>query len=296
MNHTHTHTGTGTGTDSGHGPGPGPDHGSAAGESVRQRPYVVLDGVSKEFTSARTGARETVFDDFSLTVHHGELVAVVGASGTGKTTLLHLVAGLERPDSGTIRLSDDILPAPSPTPRASRAPDRADDARHRLGVVFQQPRLLDWVSVRRNVELALTSAGLDPAGASRALADVGLAEYADRYPSVLSGGQRQRIAIARAFAVQPELVLLDEPFSALDQLTARRLRLLLQELWTARPRTGLLVTHNPLEAAFLADRVIVLDGRPARVRAEFTLDLPRPRTPEDPRIFDRHNDILAALG
>ncbi|MFE7978091.1 ABC transporter ATP-binding protein [Streptomyces shenzhenensis] len=265
---------------------------SSAGR-IRRRPYVVLDGVSKEFTSARTGVRETVFDDFSLTVHHGELVAVVGASGTGKTTLLHLVAGLERPDSGRITLNDATRTAGSPTPGADNG---ADMARHRLGVVFQQPRLLDWVSVRRNLELALTSSGLDPAGAAQALADVGLAEYAHHYPSVLSGGQRQRAAVARAFAVQPELVLLDEPFSALDQLTARRLRLLLQELWTARPRTGLLVTHNPLEAAFLADRVIVLDGRPARVSAEFTVDLPRPRTPEDPRIFTYQNEILAALG
>ncbi|MEU6608651.1 ABC transporter ATP-binding protein [Streptomyces shenzhenensis] len=265
---------------------------SSAGR-IRRRPYVVLDGVSKEFTSARTGERETVFDDFSLTVHHGELVAVVGASGTGKTTLLHLVAGLERPDSGRITLNDDTLTDGSPTPGADNS---TDTARHRLGVVFQQPRLLDWVSVRRNLELALTSSGLDPAGASQALADVGLAEYAHHYPSVLSGGQRQRAAVARAFAVQPELVLLDEPFSALDQLTARRLRLLLQELWTARPRTGLLVTHNPLEAAFLADRVIVLDGRPARVSAEFTVDLSRPRTPEDPRVFTYQNEILAALG
>ncbi|AQA09402.1 ABC transporter ATP-binding protein [Streptomyces malaysiensis subsp. malaysiensis] len=255
------------------------------------QPYVVLDGVGKVFTSTRTGERETVFEDFTLTVRQGELVAVVGASGTGKTTLLHLVAGLEEPDSGEIRLADG-----TGRQRIRGRSSGAGSARNRLGVVFQQPRLLDWISVRRNVELALTSAGLDPAGAARALADVGLAEYADRYPSVLSGGQRQRAAVARAFAVEPELILLDEPFSALDQLTARRLRLLLQELWTARPRTGLLVTHNPLEAAFLADRVIVLDGRPARVRAEFTVGLPRPRSPEDPRIFARHNEILAALG
>ncbi|MFC8567847.1 ABC transporter ATP-binding protein [Streptomyces sp. NPDC057245] len=262
----------------------------APAEDAGQRPYAVLDGVGKEFTSARTGERETVFDGFSLTLHHGELVAVVGASGTGKTTLLHLVAGLEHPDTGRITLDDETRTD------GPAGPSGTEGTGHRLGVVFQQPRLLDWLSVRRNVELALTSAGLDPAGASQALADVGLAQYADRYPSVLSGGQRQRAAVARAFAVQPELVLLDEPFSALDQLTARRLRLLLQDLWTARPRTGLLVTHNPLEAAFLADRVIVLDGRPARVHAEFAIGLPRPRAPEDPRVFDHQTEILAALG
>ncbi|WP_381792372.1 ABC transporter ATP-binding protein [Streptomyces niveus] len=237
---------------------------------------LVLDGVTKAFTTGRTGERETVFDDFALRVEEGELVAVVGASGTGKTTLLHLVAGLEQPDAGRV--------------------ETGGSRQGRLGVVFQQPRLLDWISVRRNVELALHSAGLDPAGAGPALAAVGLADHADRYPSVLSGGQRQRAAVARAFAVEPELVLLDEPFSALDQLTARRLRLLLQDLWTAGPRTGLLVTHNPLEAAFLADRVIVLDGRPAVIREEFTVGLPRPRLPEDPAVFDLHSKILAALG
>ncbi|MFJ8795169.1 ABC transporter ATP-binding protein [Streptomyces sp. NPDC102462] len=258
---------------------------------------VVLDGVTKVFTSTRTGAHETVFQDFALTVRDGELVAVVGASGTGKTTLLHLVAGLEKPDTGEIRTGGEASGVPRTPGRRDRSGEPGGSGpRGRLGVVFQQPRLLDWISVRRNVELALTSAGLDPADAGQALADVGLADYADRYPSALSGGQRQRVAIARAFAVQPELVLLDEPFSALDQLTARRLRLLLQELWATRPRTGLLVTHNPLEAAFLADRVIVLDGRPAVIREEFTIDLPRPRTPEDPRIFDHQNKILAALG
>ncbi|MET7640871.1 ABC transporter ATP-binding protein [Streptomyces sp. NPDC005438] len=235
---------------------------------------VRLEAVDKSFTSTRTGRTETVFAGFDLTVHEGELVAVVGASGTGKSTLLHLVAGLQQPDGGSV----------------------SDAGAERLGVVFQQPRLLDWVSVRRNVELALTSAGLPAADATAALESVGLDGYAEQYPSVLSGGQRQRVAVARAFAIQPELVLLDEPFSALDQLTARRLRLLLQELWTARPRTGLLVTHNPLEAAFLADRVLVLGGRPATVLEEHVIDLPRPRDPEDPRIFDCHSRVLTALG
>ncbi|WP_254849426.1 MULTISPECIES: ATP-binding cassette domain-containing protein [unclassified Pseudonocardia] len=126
--------------------------------------------------------------------------------------------------------------------------------------MFQQPRLLDWLPVRQNVVLALEAAGLDPDAADAVLEAVGLTAYAGLYPSVLSGGQRQRVAVARAFAVEPDLVLLDEPFSALDELTARKLRLLLQELWMSRPRTGLLVTHNPLEAALLADRVIVRPG------------------------------------
>jgi NitT/TauT family transport system ATP-binding protein len=237
---------------------------------------VHLEGVGKTFVDARTGEPQTVFADFSLTIADGELVAVVGASGTGKTTLLHVVAGLVPPDSGSVRLAG-----------AARDP--------RLGVVFQQPRLLDWLPVRQNVSLAVEAAGLPDTGVDEVLDAVGLAEYAGSYPSVLSGGQRQRVAVARAFAVQPDLLLLDEPFSALDEITARRLRLLLQELWMQRPRSGFLVTHNPLEAGLLADRVIVLAGRPARIVAEYRVDRPRPRSPEDPHLFDLHARIVAAL-
>ncbi|MGX4653500.1 ABC transporter ATP-binding protein [Micromonospora sp. SCSIO 07396] len=235
---------------------------------------ISLDGVDKAFTSRRTGERQQIFRDFSLTLAPDELVAVVGGSGTGKTTLMHLIAGLERPDAGIVSTGD---------------------GRPRLGMVFQQPRLLDWTSVETNVRLAATAAGVDPAEVAPILDAVGLTEYARSYPSVLSGGQRQRVAVARAFVVRPEVLLLDEPFSALDELTARRLRLLLQQLWLRTPRTGLLVTHNALEAAFLADRVVVLGGRPAEVVGEYRIDRPRPRSPEDPDLFDVHRRIVAAL-
>ncbi|WP_353901615.1 ABC transporter ATP-binding protein [Micromonospora harpali] len=235
---------------------------------------ISLDGVDKAFTNRRTGERQQIFRDFSLTLAPDELVAVVGGSGTGKTTLMHLIAGLERPDAGTVSTGG---------------------GRPRLGMVFQQPRLLDWTSVETNVRLAATAAGVDAAEVAPILAAVGLTEYARSYPSVLSGGQRQRVAVARAFVVRPEVLLLDEPFSALDELTARRLRLLLQQLWQRTPRTGLLVTHNALEAAFLADRVVVLGGRPAEVVREYRIDRPRPRSPEDPELFDVHRRIVAAL-
>ncbi|MFY1681816.1 ABC transporter ATP-binding protein [Micromonospora sp. WMMD730] len=235
---------------------------------------ISLDGVDKAFTSRRTGERQQIFRDFSLTLAPDELVAVVGGSGTGKTTLMHLIAGLERADAGTVSTSG---------------------GRPRLGMVFQQPRLLDWTSVETNVRLAATAAGVDTAEVAPILDAVGLTDYARSYPSVLSGGQRQRVAVARAFVVRPEVLLLDEPFSALDELTARRLRLLLQQLWLRTPRTGLLVTHNALEAAFLADRVVVLGGRPAEVVGEYRIDRPRPRSPEDPDLFDVHRRIVAAL-
>jgi ABC-type nitrate/sulfonate/bicarbonate transport system ATPase subunit len=218
---------------------------------------------------------EVVFEDFSLQLAPGELVALVGRSGIGKTTLLHLAAGLDTPDRGAVRIDGQGKP--------------------RIGMVFQQPRLLDWLSAADNIRVAIDAAGTDQRRGSEMLAAVGLADYAHAYPLALSGGQRQRVALARAFAIEPAIVLLDEPFSALDELTARRLRLLLQELWQAQAPTGLLVTHSTLEAAFLADRVLVLDGPPARILETIEIDLARPRSPEDPALFAFHRRIIAAL-
>jgi ABC-type nitrate/sulfonate/bicarbonate transport system ATPase subunit len=233
-----------------------------------------LDGVHKAYVDRHTGTTRRVLRDFSLRVEPGELVAVVGAAGTGKTTLLHLVAGLELPDRGTVL---------------------AGTGQPRFGVVFQQPRLLDWIPVERNVDLAAGVAGATPDDVRQMLDDVGLTAYKGAYPPALSGGQRQRVAVARAFVVRPEIVLLDEPFGALDEVTARRLRLLLQDLWLRESRTGLLVTDNAFEAAFLADRVIVLADRPARIVREYRIARPRPRTPDDPALFDVHREIVAAL-
>jgi ABC-type nitrate/sulfonate/bicarbonate transport system ATPase subunit len=232
-----------------------------------------FERVQKSFHRARTGEWETVLRDFSFEVASGELVAMVGPSGVGKTTLLHLAAGLDVADAGSVDTGGS----------------------RRLGMVFQQPRLLDWLPVGHNIALAAEAAGRDAAQAPELLARVGLAGHAEAYPLALSGGQRQRVALARAFAVAPELVLLDEPFSALDELTARRLRLLLQQLWQEQPPTGLLVTHNTLEAAFLADRILVLGGKPARVAEVIEVGVPRPRDPEDPALFAIHRRIIAGL-
>jgi ABC-type nitrate/sulfonate/bicarbonate transport system ATPase subunit len=231
---------------------------------------IAFEGVDKTY-AGRTA--EEVLADFSLEVEAGELVALVGASGTGKTTLLSLVAGLLEPDAGAVRIG----PAP------------------RLGYVFQQPRLLEWLTVERNVALAAEAAGVPATRVGELLAAVGLAEYGGRYPSALSGGQRQRVAVARAFVIDPDVLLLDEPFSALDELTARRLRLLLGELWAATPVTGLLVTHNAMEAVVLADRVVTLAGRPARIIRDRRVDASRPRSPEDPYLFELAREIVAEL-
>jgi NitT/TauT family transport system ATP-binding protein len=218
-----------------------------------------------------------VLRNFNLHVAPGELVAVIGPSGSGKSTLLNLIAGLTLPDAGRIAL------------------ERADGGRPRLAAVFQQPRLLDWLDVETNVQLAADAAGVPRDAVPRALAGVGLEAYAKAFPSTLSGGQRQRVAVARAFVIEPDIVLFDEPFSALDEITARKLRLLTQELWQSRPRTGILVTHNTLEAAFLADRVVTLGAGAARIVGDVAIDLPRPRSTEDERLFAIHRRLLAEL-
>lgn len=221
------------------------------------------------------GTREPVLYDFSLDIVPGELVAIVGASGIGKSTLLHLAAGLEQPDAGQVHIASGGKP--------------------RIGMVFQQPRLFDWLSAGDNIALAINAAGGHIAKASDALAAVGLGRHVQSYPLSLSGGQRQRVALARAFAIEPHIVLLDEPFSALDELTARKLRLLLQELWLAHAPSGIIVTHNTLEAAFLADRIVVLAGKPARIDRIIDVRDARPRSAESPHYFDLHRDILATL-
>jgi ABC-type nitrate/sulfonate/bicarbonate transport system ATPase subunit len=232
--------------------------------------------VGKVYTRQLSGQRDTILQGFNFEIKPGELVALVGPSGIGKTTLLHIAAGLEQPDTGTVAIGRSDKPA-------------------RIGMVFQQPRLLDWRTVKSNIDLVAKAAGQDLKRGAALLAAVGLADYAEAFPLALSGGQRQRVALARAFAIDPEVLLLDEPFSALDELTARRLRLLLQDLWRSAPPTGLLVTHNMLEAAFLADRVIVLGQKPARIVHTIDIDVPRPRQPEDPALFEAHREIIAHL-
>lgn len=242
-----------------------------------------IEGVAKRFPGRVMESARAVLGNIDLTVRAGELVALVGPSGCGKSTLLGLVAGLDRPTVGAIAFD-----------RSTTSID--------LGVVFQQPRLLDWLSVADNIDIVFE--GRDVGATQRAkivedlLRKVELTDHGRSYPQFLSGGQKQRVSIARAFAIQPDVLLLDEPFSALDELTARRLRSLLQQLWLdpggSRP-TGLLVTHNMLEAAFLADRIVVLGGSPATIQHIIDVQVPRPRHPDDPALFEVHRRVMEAL-
>jgi NitT/TauT family transport system ATP-binding protein len=244
--------------------------------SAGTRARLAFRQVSKSFQRPGEAVATPVLENFSLVVAPGELVAIVGASGIGKTTLLHLAAGLETADAGRVEVGESGHAA-------------------RVGMVFQQPRLFDWLTAKRNIEIVAAAAGIAGEVGRNTLAEVGLGEYAHAYPASLSGGQRQRVALARAFAINPDVVLLDEPFSALDELTARKLRLLLQQLWREQRPSGLLVTHNTLEAALLADRIVVLAGRPARTELVVDVDEPRRHDAEHPTVFQRHRAIIAAL-
>jgi len=210
--------------------------------------------------------RLVALDGVELAVEPGEIVALIGPNGSGKSTLLRVVAGLLAPDRGDVAIDGRPIDGPDP----------------RVGLVFQEPRLLPWRTTAANVEYPLELAGIGwaerRARVATLLETVGLETAASQIPSHLSGGMRQRAALARTLALEPEVLLLDEPFSALDELTRERLNLELLAITARTPTTVLLVTHSVQEAIFLADRVIVLSERPGRVVADIRVELSRPRS------------------
>ena len=226
-------------------------------------PAIALAGVAKTF---RRGDKETrALDPIDLTIGAGEFVAIVGPSGCGKSTLLRLVAGLIPATAGSVALSGNVVTRPQTA----------------LGIVFQSPVLLEWRTILDNVLLQLELRGVDPrpqrGRAMTLLASVGLGEFADRYPRELSGGMRQRAAIVRALIHDPPLLLMDEPFGALDALTREQMRIDLEALWLYTRKTVVFITHSIDEAVLLADRVVVMSPRPGRIERVLAVNLPRPR-------------------
>ncbi|MCQ8894240.1 MAG: ABC transporter ATP-binding protein [Methanolinea sp.] len=223
-----------------------------------------LDGISKSFI-LEDGTEVRALDRITLEVSDSEFVSVLGPSGCGKTTLLRIVAGLERATVGTIVLDGETIEGPSP----------------RMAMIFQEYSLYPWRSVLANIEFGLEIKGL--AGEERRdralsyLDLVGLREFAGRYPYELSGGMRQRVAVARALAIEPAILLMDEPFGALDAQTRNMLQKELLEIWEKTKKTVLFVTHSVDEAVFLSDRIVVLSPRPGRIQEVVPIDLPRPR-------------------
>ncbi len=218
--------------------------------------FVTLDGVTKVFGHGK-GAT-TALEDVTLELSKGEFVCILGASGCGKSTLLSLVAGLDKPTSGTIEIADG-----------------------RPAVMFQEPALLPWLTVRRNVELPMRVHNVDAdernIRANRLLSMVGLIDFADHRPHQLSGGMRQRAALARALAQDSELLLMDEPFAALDAITRDQLHDDLNRIWQETGKTIIFVTHNVREAVRLGDRVVLMTPRPGRVAQIWDVEIERPR-------------------
>jgi NitT/TauT family transport system ATP-binding protein len=227
----------------------------------------------KRYKGAGGTASHLALADLSLQAHAGEFVALVGPSGCGKTTFLNIVAGLDRQFTGEVRLAA-----------------RADGGRARVGYVFQEPRLLPWRRVHENLELVLGP--YQHAAIRDVLKAVGLEGARDLYPAQLSLGMSRRVAIARAFAIVPDVLLMDEPFVSLDHDSVEQMRQVLLSLWRARPTTVLFVTHDLREALFLADRLLLLSSSPGRVVAEVPVALPRSQRGDSAAIESLRDEIL----
>jgi NitT/TauT family transport system ATP-binding protein len=224
--------------------------------------FLLVDSLEKAFWSPDGGITRITFR-----IDRGEFVSLVGPSGCGKTTLLRVLGGLVEPDSGEITLQGHRLSGPHPD----------------IGMVFQQANLLPWRTVVDNILLPMEIQGVGTEGKTRAeqvLHLVGLEKYGNSLPRELSGGMQQRVAIARALVHDPQILLMDEPFGALDAITREQMNLELLRIWRESRKTILFVTHSIQEALFLSDRVLVMTARPGRIQAEFPIPLPRPRTPE----------------
>ncbi len=248
---------------------------------MAELPILDIQGVGKTYTL--NDARIEALRDANLTIRKGEFVCLIGASGCGKSTLLRIVAGFEKPTAGSALMWSKPIDGPGP--------DR--------GMVFQDYGLFPWLTVRENIGFGPSSRGLGKAETrdivERFVSLVGLTRFADAHPHQLSGGMKQRVAIARVLANDAEVVLMDEPFGALDAMTRERLQDELLDLWQRTGLTVLFVTHSIEEAIFLADRVVVMEPGPGRIASEHRIELPRPRDVASPEFNDVRRELGARL-
>ncbi len=242
---------------------------------------VVLKRVHKSFT--HKGQRVQVLHDVNFSIEEGEFICVIGPSGCGKSTLISLIAGLEFPDTGQVFIDSKVVEDPS---------------RDRL-VVFQESALFPWLTVLENVEFGLKIAGVSQQErrqrALEAIKMVHLSRFVNAHPHQLSGGMRQRAAIARALVMDPKILLMDEPFAALDAQTRQMLQEELQEIWQKTKKTVLFVTHNVREATFLSDRVFEITARPGTIKNEYPIHISRPRREQDPALLTVQTKIMGSL-
>lgn len=242
---------------------------------------IAIEHVTKRFNGE--DERALALEDVSLHIGANEFVSIVGRSGCGKTTLLNLIAGFLQPSSGQVLIGGE--------PVGSPGPDR--------GMVFQQGALFPWLTAIQNIEFGPRNRGV-PRRQRRAQAQelielVRLDGFERKYPRELSGGMQQRVAIARALANDPDILLMDEPFGALDELTRSEMQLELLRIWEARKKTVVFVTHSIMEALYLSDRVVVLSPHPGRLRAEVAVTLPRPRQRSSQEFMAMYEEIHRAI-
>lgn len=244
-----------------------------------------IQDLSKSYT-LEDGSELSVLRRIDVTIHDNEFFSVLGPSGCGKSTLLSILAELTDMDSGEVHIKSNG------TGEGTRPP--------KIGFVFQDPTLLDWKTVRENIKFGLNGMGVPEneheERINDALQRVGLSEFANEYPQSLSGGMRQRVGLARALAIDPDVLMMDEPFSSVDEITARKLRDDLLQIWRDTQKTVVFVTHHIPEAVYMSDRIAVLSEGPAEIVEIIDINIDRPRTPDDPDLVAYEHEVLTALG
>ncbi len=253
-------------------------------KGLKSEPEIIIDDLSVTFPSKNGGKPIKALKNISLEMGQGEFISLVGPSGCGKTTLLRAIADLQEPSSGRISIRGQST--------------KEIRLEKKFGIVFQAPVLYDWRTVRRNVCMPMELKGLPKkyrtAKVTEMLEMVGLTKFGKQYPHELSGGMQQRVGIARALAIDPEILLMDEPFSALDEFTKEKLHEDLLKIWIKTEKTIVFVTHNIQEAVFLSDRVVVMSPHPGRISAVVDIDMPRPRHLSD-KNTSKFNELVAKV-